>query len=176
MSNQETKRLRLSDQSPLPVFKLLHKLYLPNEFDDRHLEFLHLEWLRIFYSVFLMYLTLLQCMLFSVLSLLAKPKKTKNGKNLIAFADFYEQRARNDYQIFIWDSQPEYRTVLRPNIERFDYMPEEIKVTQDGNLILLGTPEHRFLNQKEKCIKIVSLETGQQIVPDINRHGLTHII
>ena len=55
-------------------------------------------------------------------------------------------------------------------------MPEEIKVTQDKNLILLGTPEHRFLNQKEKCIKIVSLETGQQIVPDINRHGLTHII
>ena len=45
----------------------------------------------------------------------------------------------------------------------------------DENLILLGTPEHRFLNQKEKCIKIISLETGQKIVPDIHRHGLTHI-
>ena len=94
---------------------------------------------------------------------------------MIAFADFYEERAPNDYQIFTWDSQLNNRTVLRPKIKRFDYMPDEIKVTQQGNLILLGTSEHRFLNQKEKCIKIVSLETGQQIVPDINRHGLTHI-
>lgn len=94
---------------------------------------------------------------------------------MIAFADFYEQRAPNEYQIFAWDSQLNNRTVLRPNIKRFDYMPDEIKMIQEENLILLGTPEHRFLNQKEKCIKILSLETGQQIVPDINRHGLTHI-
>ena len=108
-----------------------------------------------------------------LIALFSKPEKTENGDTLIAFADFHEQRTSNDYQIFTWDNQFHHRTVLCPSIKRFDYMPDEIKVSQERNLILLGTPEHRFLNQKEKCIKIVSLETGIQIVPDINRHGLT---
>ena len=100
--------------------------------------------------------------------------QTANGDLLIAFVDFYNERTSNDYVIFTWDGEQKFRASLIPKIQRFDHMVDDMKLTQDNFLIFVGTPEHRFLNQKEKCLKIVSLETGQQIVPDINRHGLTH--
>ena len=102
--------------------------------------------------------------------------QTANGDLLIAFVDFYNERTSNDYVIFTWDGEQKFRASLIPKIQRFDHMVDDMKLTQDNFLIFVGTPEHRFLNQKEKCLKIVSLETGQQIVPDINRHGFNSIL
>ena len=53
MSNLEYKKPKLSSQ--LPIFKLSKTIYLPNEFDDRELEFLHLEWLRSFSEAYGLY-------------------------------------------------------------------------------------------------------------------------
>ena len=87
--------------------------------------------------------------------------------------DFYNERSSNDYVLFTWDSEHKFRACVIPKIQRFDHMVDDMKLTQDNCLIFVGTPEHRFLNRKEKCLKIISLETGQQIVPDINRHGFS---